>query len=168
MRFKQKLLLMPLVCFLTVFFLIPLGIVGFLSFTDPTFGLSNYKLLFEDGYFLGVLGSTLFMSFSVTALCLIIGYPAAYLIATINNKYSKFLFISVLLSLWLSFLVRTYAWMIILSNNGPIANILMKLGYNGDLNILFTRFSATLGIVHALLPLMVITLYAVMRRIDLG
>ncbi|MBV7487080.1 ABC transporter permease [Bordetella sp. BOR01] len=164
-RWRSLLLLAPVVIFLLAFFVVPLFQVLLLSVSDPGWSLEHYYYLFSDGFFIGVLSSTFLTALGVTLVCLALGYPLAYTVVRLGGGFAKSALVLVGLSLWVSFLVRTYAWMVILGNRGPIVALLDRLGLgNGEL--LFTRFSSTLGMVHALLPLMVMTLYSVMRKID--
>lgn len=163
---KPWLLLTPAAVFLTAFFVVPLLQVLWLSVSDPAFGLQNYAHFFADTFYLRVLGVTFVTALVVTLLTLALGYPLAYAVSRIELKLSTTVLLVIGLSYWTSFLVRTYAWMIILGNQGPLIRLLRMLGVENPPQLLFTRFSSTLGMVHALLPLMVMTLYSVMKKID--
>lgn len=165
-RLKPYLLLAPLALFLVAFFIVPLGQVLVLSFTEPSFGIGNYVHFFKDGFYLGVLGNTFLTALVVMTLCLLFGYPLAAALALSGPRLAGGILLVVGMSYWTSFLVRSYAWMVLLGNNGPIRNALQALGWEQPPELLFTRFASTLGMVHALLPLMVITLYSVMKKID--
>lgn len=163
---RPWLLLGPVAIFLLVFFVAPLGQVLLLSFTEPTVGFGNYAHFFTDMYYLRVLGMTFLTAVIVTLLCLLIGYPIAYCIVRARMGFASTVLMVIGMTYWTSFLVRTYAWMVILGNNGPITGALRALGMESPPQLLFTRFSSTLGMVHALLPLMIMTLYSVMKKID--
>lgn len=165
-KFRPWLLLGPVVIFLLVFFVAPLVQVLFLSFTEPTPGLANYVHFFTDPFYLRVLGMTFLTAVIVTLLCLVIGYPIAYCIVQAQMGFASTVLMVIGMTYWTSFLVRTYAWMVILGNNGPVMGMLRALGVESPPQLLFTRFSSTLGMVHALLPLMIMTLYSVMKKID--
>ncbi|AIU28822.1 ABC transporter permease [Pandoraea pnomenusa] len=165
-KLRPYLLLAPLAAFLTAFFLMPLAQVLWLSFTEPTPGFANYVHFFADPFYLRVLGMTFLTSLLVTACCLVLGYPLAYCLAQATARFGAGILLVVGMSYWTSFLVRSYAWMIILGNSGPIVGLFRMLGVQTPPELLFTRFSSTLGMVHALLPLMTITLYSVMKKID--
>ncbi len=165
-RLKPYLLLAPLAVFLVAFFLMPLGQVLVLSFTEPKAGIGNYVHFFKDGFYLGVLGNTFLTAFIVMVVCLLVGYPLAYSLVHSGPRRAATILTIVGMSYWTSFLVRSYAWMIILGNRGPVLSLLRALGVESPPDLLFTRFASTLGMVHALLPLMVITLYSVMKKID--
>lgn len=162
---RRGLLLLPVVAFLTAFFIVPLIQVLMLSISDPDWGVENYTYLFSDSFFLGALGSTFLTALSVTVACLLLGYPLAYVVARSEGSFAASALLLVGLSLWISFLVRTYAWMVILGNRGPVLAAMRALGIEGG-ELLFTRFASSLGMVHALLPLMVMTLFSVMKKID--
>ncbi len=163
---RPALLLAPLGLFLLAFFLLPLGQVLLLSFTEPTPGLGNYIHFFGDPFYARVLGMTFMTAAIVTVLCLALGYPLAYGMVHATARFGTVALMVIGMSYWTSFLVRSYAWMVILGNSGPIIGLLRALGVQTPPDILFTRFSSTLGMVHALLPLMVMTLYTVMKKID--
>ena len=113
-----------------------------------------------------MLGNTFLTAALVMVLCLLFGYPLAAALALSGPRFAAGILLVVGMSYWTSFLVRSYAWMVLLGNNGPIRNALKWMGWEQPPELLFTRFSSTLGMVHALLPLMVITLYSVMKKID--
>lgn len=165
-KFRPYLLLMPLTLFLIACFVVPLGQVLWLSFTEPSAGFGNYLHFFGDPFYLQVLGSTFLTSLTVTALCLLLGYPLAYCLTHATARFGAVILLIVGMSYWTSFLVRSYAWMILLGNSGPIIAALRAMGVETPPELLFTRFSSTLGMVHALLPLMTMTLYSVMKKID--
>lgn len=165
-QLRPWLLLGPVVVFLLVFFVAPLIQVLLLSFTEPTLGLGNYVHFFTDPFYLRVLGMTFLTAVIVTLLCLVIGYPIAYCIVQAKMGFASTVLMVIGMTYWTSFLVRTYAWMVILGNNGPIMAMLRAVGVESPPQLLFTRFSSTLGMVHALLPLMIMTLYSVMKKID--
>ncbi len=113
----------------------------------------------------GVLVNTFRTSLIVTLACLALGYPLAYVMARRNDWVSMALLIVVGMSFWTGFLVRTYAWLVILGNKGPVVALYEALGLAKP-QLLFTSFSSTLGMTHILLPYMVLALYGVMRKID--
>ncbi|MCW2239769.1 ABC transporter permease [Azospirillum canadense] len=163
---KPWLLLLPLVLFLCAFFLVPLGQVALMSVTEPEFGLGNYAHLTSDSLYLQVFINTFLTALGVALCCLLLGYPLAYLMAQSSPRVAALLMLLVTMSFWTSFLVRTYAWMVLLGNNGPITAALAFLGWNPPPHLLFTRLSSTLAMVHILIPYMVMSLYSVMKRID--
>jgi putative spermidine/putrescine transport system permease protein len=159
-------LLVPAILFLVVLFVVPIVYVLILSITDPTLSFSNYNRIFTMPLYSGVMLNTFKTSFIVTFFCLVLGYPLAYSMATRDDIISTVFLIIVGLSFWTGFIVRTYAWLIILGNKGPVIAALSYLGISKPPQILFTSFSSTLGMIHILLPYMVLALYGVMKKID--
>ena len=156
----------PAVLFLVVLFIIPLVEVIIISFTEPAVSLANYREFFSAKVYSKVLFNTLKIAFLVTVCCLVLGYPLAYVIVRYGGKRAALLLLVVAMSFWTSFLVRTYAWLVILGNKGPVAKFLTWLDFDPVPQILFTSFSSTLGMVHILVPYMVMSIYAIMRKID--
>ncbi len=163
--FWPWLLLSPLGLFMLVFFLVPLGEVAVLSVTDPTVSLANYQKVLTGSLYQRVFLNTFLTSGFVTLCCLIIGYPLAYLMANSTPRTAMLILLIVTMSFWTSFLVRTYAWMVLLGNNGPLVGFLQMLGLEKP-QLLFTRFSSTLAMVHILAPYMIMNVYSVMKKID--
>lgn len=163
---RPALLYLPALLFLAVFFLVPLGVIAWMSVMEPQAGLGNYLAFFESGRSLRILFNTVLTAAIVTLCALGLAYPVAYVAATRPGTYANILLLVVALSFWTNFLVRTYAWMVIFSNGGPAHSILAFLGWNPPPRLLYTSFASTLAMVQMLAPLMVFMLYAVMRRID--
>ncbi len=160
-------LMAPAAVFLGVFFLVPLAYVGWMSISQPVVGLQNFGRLLHSNLFASVLYQTFRTAFLVTALALLFAYPLAYAAANGSKRFATFLLTVVALSFWTSYLVRTYAWMVILGNQGPVTALLIWLGFEPAPKLLFTTFSATLAMTHALIPFMTMSLFSVMKRIDL-
>lgn len=159
-------LMAPAGIFLALFFLVPLAYVGWMSISPPAVGLQNFARLLHSSLFASVLYQTFKTAFVVTVLALIFAYPLAYAAANGTKRFATFLLMVVALSFWTSYLVRTYAWMVILGNQGPITALLVWLGWDPAPKLLFTTFSSTLAMTHALIPFMTMSLYSVMKRID--
>lgn len=159
-------LFLPAALFLLVFFIVPLLSVVWMSFTDPVPGFGNYIKFFSSSYDLGVLLNTFRTSATVTILSLLVAYPVAYVAARYGGALGAVLLLVVTLSFWTSFLVRTYAWMVILGVKGPVVALLGWFGWKPPPQILFTSFASTFAMTHLLVPFMVLTLYSVMKRID--
>jgi putative spermidine/putrescine transport system permease protein len=110
---------------------------------------------------------TLWMSLVATAICLVVGYPVAHTLSTLSPRWARIGIGLVLVPFWISILVRTTAWLILLQREGAINQILQTLGVtNAPVQLIFTRFAVYLAMVHVLLPFVILPLYAVMRRID--
>jgi putative spermidine/putrescine transport system permease protein len=165
-RLAAPVLLAPLLVFLLVFFLVPLGEVAWLSVSEPKLGFGHYIDIVAQPFLRRVVADTLVTSLIVTVACLLLGYPLAYVMAQLGGPLSSVMVMLVAMSFWTSYLVRTYAWMILLGNSGPVAATLAAFGWTPPPLLLFTRFSSTLALVHILLPIMIMALYAVMKKID--
>jgi ABC-type spermidine/putrescine transport system permease subunit I len=163
---SPALLAAPVALFLAVVFLVPLGYVVVMSLSEPSPGLGNFIDIFRSPVFFRVLFQTFTTAFTVTILTLLISYPLAYAAANGSKGLAAFLLTVVALSFWTSFLVRTYAWMVILGTQGPVSDALAALGWSPPPRMLFTTFSATVAMTHALVPFMMLALFAVMNRID--
>ncbi len=163
---RPWLLLAPLLVFLAAFFLVPLGQVLLMSVTDPEPGIGHFAEIVGDAFFLRVLGQTFATAALVSALTLLLGFPLAYAMAESTPRTAALLMVLVTMSFWTSFLVRTYAWMVILGNAGPIAWLSTTLLGGAPPQLLFTRFASTLAMVHILIPYMVLSLYAALKRIE--
>jgi len=149
-----------------VLFVIPIGYVLLLSVTDPSVSLAHYRRLLTVPLYANVMINTFRTSLIVTLACLALGYPLAYVMARRNDAVAAILLLAVGLSFWTGFVVRTYAWLVILGNKGPVSALYVAAGWGRPPQLLFTSFSSTLGMTHVLLPYMVLALYGVMRKID--
>ena len=160
------LLVAPATLAILVLFVVPVGYVLLLSVTDPSVSLVHYRRLFTTPLYAAVMLNTFKTSLIVTLACLALGYPVAYVMARRNDAVAMILLVAVGLCFWTGFVVRTYAWLVILGNKGPVAALYGLAGWGRPPQLLFTSFSSTLGMTHILLPYMIFALYGVMRRID--
>jgi putative spermidine/putrescine transport system permease protein len=160
------LLIAPSCLALVLLFVVPIAYVLLLSLTDPRLSIAHYQRIFTVPVYTRVMVNTFVTSLIVTMLCLVIGYPIAYVMARRPGRISTLLLTVVAMSFWTGFLVRTYAWLVILGSKGPVAAAYGALGLGPAPQLLFTTFSSTLGMTHILLPYMVLALYAAMRKID--
>ncbi|MER9083110.1 ABC transporter permease subunit [Mesorhizobium sp. M0895] len=137
------------------------------SLNAPAFSLSNYQGFFEQTSNVRVLFQTIKISVVTTAICLIIGYPTAYLIVTASKHVRVALIVLVLIPWLTSGLVRTYAWVVILGDHGLINNLLLNLGLiSSPLPLIYNRLAVYIGMVHIMLPIMILPLLSVMQGID--
>jgi len=121
----------------------------------------------DQAVFLTVLGRTFWVSFVVTAACLVLGYPIAHLLASLPARRGNVLMILVLLPFWTSVLVRTTAWLVLLQREGVVNDLAVKLGLaTTRLELVHNRFGVYVAMVHILLPFMVLPIYSVQRRIS--
>jgi putative spermidine/putrescine transport system permease protein len=120
----------------------------------------------EQAIYVGILLRTFWIGFVVTALCLMLGYPLAYKLASLPARISNLLLILVLLPFWTSLLVRTGAWIVLLQREGPVNDVLLTLHLIGEpLQLVYNRTGVYVAMTHILLPFMVLPLYSVMRGI---
>ncbi|HTB38249.1 MAG TPA: ABC transporter permease subunit [Reyranella sp.] len=164
---------------LIVFFLLPFALVLAIAFgtnapdsaPPVALGLSleNFKLLFTDDLYVAAWLSSLRIAATATLVCLLLGYPMAYAIARAAPGRRPLLLMLVILPFWTSFLIRVYAWMGLLAENGILNQVLRWSGLASDPGtILGTEWAVQLGIVYAYLPFMVLPLYASLEKLDLG
>lgn len=167
-------LLLPATIWLILFFTVPLLIVLLYSFLERgTYGdvigiftLSNYQRLFSEIYW-GILWRSLWLAFLTTVACLIMGYPLAFFIATRPPRWRNALLLLVIIPFWTNFLVRTYAWMVLLRNEGTINVVLQSLHLIQEpLTLLFTPLAVIIGLIYGYLPFMVLPLYSAIERLD--
>ena len=120
----------------------------------------------DQAIYVGIFLRTFWISFVVTALCLLLGYPLAYKLASLPARISNLLLILVLLPFWTSLLVRTGAWVVLLQREGVVNDVLIALGLTTEpLQLVYNRFGVYVAMTHILLPFMVLPLYSVMRGI---
>ena len=160
------LLLGPSCLALILLFVVPIAYVLLLSVSDPRLTLAHYQRIFTVPLYTRVLVNTFLTSLVVTTCCLLLGYPVAYVMARRGGWVSRLLLTIVAMSFWTGFLVRTYAWLVILGSKGPVVAGYQALGLGKAPQILFTTFSSTLGMTHILLPYMILALFAIMKKID--
>lgn len=160
------LLLTPLAIYLAIFFLVPLVDVIIMSFTEPRPTFANYERVLTGALYQRVFINTFVTAALVTVACLMVGYPLAFLMNRASPRTAMLILTLVTMSFWTSFLVRTYAWMVLLGDSGPIIIFLKKIGIEQPPHLLFTRFASTLAMVHILAPYMIMNIYSVMRKID--
>ena len=128
----------------------------------------NYAYLWEDDLYVKTYLNSLKISSISTILCLLIGYPMAYAIVRSSHTTKHILLMLIILPFWTSFLLRVYAWMGLLADQGTINNLLITLGIiDQPIRMLYTQFAVYLGIVYSYLPFMILPLYANMEKLDL-
>ncbi len=159
--------LLPAIVFLSVAFVYPVALLLSASFTDATGSLSavHYTRVFESPVVSRVLVITFQIAAWTTLLCVIAAYPVAYLLATAGRNVRNVLIILVLMPFWTSFLVRTFAWIVLLGRNGVLAEVAAVFGADAP-RLLYNFTGVMIGMVHALMPLCVLTMLAVMEGID--
>jgi putative spermidine/putrescine transport system permease protein len=159
-------LLLPALGYLAVVFLVPLLNTLWTSLSDPTIGLQNYALILTEPMYRKVYLRTILVAATVAVLCLLLGYPLAHYMARKGGLVAAALLTVSGLCFWVSFLVRTYAWTVILGHKGPLTMIAELLGIDPPPVLLFTTTASLIAMTHILLPYMVLTLYVALARID--
>ena len=130
--------------------------------------LGNFAFLVEDNLYWKAYLNSIKVALISTLLCLLIGYPIAYAIARSSPASRNILMLLIVLPFWTSFLLRVYAWIGILKNNGLLNNLLMSLGIiDQPIQMLQTDFAVYVGIVYSYLPFMILPLYANLEKMDL-
>jgi putative spermidine/putrescine transport system permease protein len=164
----QLLMGTPLVLLLVTLLVYPVGELLLLSIHGENgFTLAPYRQLFASSVYVDVLLITLKISLFTTLLSVITGYPVAYLISMMGRERKTVLLTWVLLSFWTSFLVRAFAWVVLLGRNGVVNKLLISLGIlDAPASLLYNFGAVLVGMVHALLPLAVLTMLSVMENID--
>jgi putative spermidine/putrescine transport system permease protein len=161
--------LYPLLLVVLAFFVYPVAQILWLSVLDRAgnFSAENYLRIVNTPVYWRTLGITLRISLWTTLFSLLAGYPVAYLLATSRAGMRDLLTLLVLMPFWTSFLVRTFAWMILLGRNGAINKLLISLGItDAPLSLIFSFTGVMIGMVHAMMPLAVMSMLSVMQRID--
>ena len=161
------LLLLPALIFLGGWFLVPLGQLFSLSLNYEAGPFAAYTELLGSTVFRQVFLNTLTLSAIVTVICVILAYPTAYLLTRLKGFWFAVALYCVLVPFWISVLVRTFSWMLLLERNGPVNRLLMATGLSAaPLPLLFNDFAVYLGMVHVLLPYAILPMYSSMLRVD--
>jgi len=162
------LLILPAVLMMAGFYAYPLLKVLWISVTEPQPGLQNYERLFTSESVQRVLWVTARISLTTTAITMLLGYVVAYAMTHASEGQLRWLTFFVLLPLWISVLVRAFAWVTLLRSNGLINTGLMHLGLISEpIGLLRNELGVMIGMVHYMIPFAVLPLYANMRGIDL-
>lgn len=158
----------PLLILLIAVFDLPLLVtLGLSIYGKNGFTLAYYAELLETPAYLGVLISTLRVSLVATLVNAVVGYPLAYWITGLDSRRRGIALACVLLPFWVSILVRTYAWIVVLGNGGLVNRLLQWGGVIDDpISFLYSEVGVTIGMTNVLLPFLVLPLYAAMMRID--
>ncbi|AMA59997.1 ABC transporter permease subunit [Bradyrhizobium sp. CCGE-LA001] len=157
----------PALAILLAVFGIPTVILFLASLNAPIISLANYEAFFGRAANVRVLLQTVEVSVIATVMCIVVGYPTAYLIAAASKGARMVLLVLVIIPYLTSLLVRTYAWIIILGDSGLVNNLLLKLGLiSSPAPLIYNRLAVYIGMVHIMLPVMVLPLVSVMLGID--
>jgi len=162
---KKVLLTSPATIILTFFAIVPLLIMVYFSFISDdgsgTFTFENYTKFFSKDFYLLLTWKTIKMSLFVTLICILIGYPLAYIIAKLIHKGKNLLLILIIIPLWTSQLVRAYSWFNLLREDGILQNI-----FGLPISILYTEAAVIVSLSHIFFPIMVISIFMSLEKLD--
>ncbi|HHT19852.1 MAG TPA: ABC transporter permease [Tissierellia bacterium] len=158
----------PYLLWAVMFIIISLVMVLYYSLTNEAgqLTLANFERFFT-GSTLGTLWRSLKVALLTTIICLLIGYPMAYIISTMRASFRTTAIMLVVIPMWMNFLLRTYGWVTILSKNGILNSLLRPFGV-APLDLLYTEGAVTLGMVYNFLPFMILPIYTVLEKMDHG
>lgn len=161
---KTKWVSAPYLVWMTVFIAVPLLMIAVFAFTsnDGGFTIKNIQ---DAGQYANIFFRSIWLSVIATAICLIMAYPVSFILSRMEKHKQATMLMIVMLPMWMNFLLRTYAWMTLLGNNGVINHLLGLIGI-GPLKLINTSGAVVLGMVYNYLPFMILPLYSVMVKID--
>ncbi|MCI7180395.1 MAG: ABC transporter permease [Schaedlerella sp.] len=169
-RFSQ--LAVPYIAWAAMMLILPMALIVLYSFTTQgnsiisfSFTLEHYVKFFTDPDFLIILWRSLVIAFKTTLICLLLGYPVAYFIARSSEKVQNILVLCITIPMWINMLVRTYAWIGLLSEGGLIQRILSIFGL-GEAELLYTEAAVLLGMVYNFLPFMILQINTSLCKMD--
>ncbi|MFO7637554.1 MAG: ABC transporter permease [Clostridia bacterium] len=165
----RKSLSYPYILWMILFIIFPLFLIIFYGFTESgsngaEFSLESFKRIFEPVY-LRVIARSLLLALYSTVICLLIGYPAALFLADKNLSNRNIFLILIVLPMWMNFLLRTYAWLSLLENNGLINQFFEMVGIP-KMQLMYNEEAVILGMVYNFLPFMILPIYSVICKID--
>ncbi|MCY4317191.1 MAG: ABC transporter permease [Roseovarius sp.] len=159
----------PALLLVLAILVIPVGWLFYVSFVgaDGTFSMENYERMIRRKSYARIFRTTFEVSLLTTGLCIIIGYPLAYFISQLPARLANLCMITVLLPFWTSLLVRTYAWLVLLQKRGLVNDWAITLGlWEEPLKIAHNMTGTLIGMVHIMLPFLILPVYGAMKAID--
>jgi putative spermidine/putrescine transport system permease protein/mannopine transport system permease protein len=166
-RGYQMMLVVPLLV-LALFFLWPLERIVQQGFLEPRAGLGNFIEIWNNGTYVRVLGNTIKLSVTVTVIALTLAYPVAWVVSTARGGLLSLCIALIIIPFWTSVVIRTYAWIVLFQRRGVLNDLLLSLGViDQPLRLMNNTVGVHIGMVHIMLPFMILPLLAVMRGIDL-
>lgn len=169
-KFSQ--LALPYIVWAVMMLVLPMALIALYSVMEQgnsiisfSFTLEHYIKFFTDRDFLLILWRSLMIAVKTTVICLLLGYPVAYFIARSREKVQNALVLCITLPMWINMLVRTYAWIGMLSEGGLIQKILHLLGL-GNVDLLYTEGAVLLGMVYNFLPFMILQIHTSLSKMD--
>ncbi len=164
MKRYTKIASVPYLIWMVIFIVAPLGMVAWYAFTDKEGGFTLANLA-QIGQYTPVFARSIWLAILATAICLLLAFPLAYLISRMRGANQTLMIMLIMLPMWMNFLLRTYAWMTLLENNGLINRLFGLIGL-GPFQMINTQGAVVLGMVYNYLPFMIMPLYSVMTKID--
>lgn len=162
---RTFLLTVPAIVVLAVLFAAP--VLGLFSLSFGNWATGPYARLLSESVYSVIIGRTFSIAVIVTVACLVIGYPVAYFLATTSRLWRAVGFMAVMIPLWTSIVVRNYAWMVMLGRNGIVNRTLQSTGLTDQpLTLLSTQLAVVIGMVHVMVPFMILPIYSSMGRVD--
>lgn len=162
----------PYIIWAFIIIVVPMLMIIMYAFTKQgnevmniRFTLENFSAFFEDAVFINVLKRSLVIAVLTTVICILLGYPTAYLMAKMKPKSQMLMVFLITLPTWINMLVRTYAWRGILEKNGLINNFLALFGIE-PIKMLETTFAVVLGMVYNFIPFMILQIYTSLSKMD--
>ncbi|MGN0263291.1 MAG: ABC transporter permease [Oliverpabstia sp.] len=169
-KFSQ--LAFPYIVWAALMLVLPMVLIALYSVTEPgntiisfTLTLDHYVKFFTDPDFLIILWRSLWIAIKTTIICLLLGYPVAFFISRNSEKVQNLLVLCVTLPMWINMLVRTYAWIGLLSEGGLVQRILSLIGLGGS-ELLYTEGAVLLGMVYNFLPFMILQINTSLCKMD--
>ncbi|MDE6679640.1 MAG: ABC transporter permease [Ruminococcus sp.] len=161
---KLKYFSAPYLVWMVVFIVVPLLMIAYFAFTTDN-GDFTIKYISDVGQYANIFVRSIWLSLIATAVCLVIAYPVAFILSRMEKHKQGTMLMIVMLPMWMNFLLRTYAWMTLLGNNGIINHLLGLFGFE-PVKLINTSGAVVLGMVYNYLPFMILPLYSVMEKID--
>ena len=161
---QLKIMSAPYLVWMVIFILVPLLMVGYFAFTTEDGGLTLDNIS-NVGQYTNIFVRSIWLALIATVICLVMAYPIAFILSRMEKHRQGTMLMLVMLPMWMNFLLRTYAWMTLLGNNGIINNLLGMVGL-GPFKLINTSGAVVLGMVYNYLPFMILPLYSVMEKID--
>jgi spermidine/putrescine transport system permease protein len=162
----------PYIAWIAVMIVAPMLLIFMYAFTVKgnsvttfRFTLENFANFFSDAVFIDVLKRSLVIAIVTTIICIIIGYPAAYIIANAPGRKNVMLILLITMPTWINMLVRTYAWVGILQDDGIINSLFQMIGF-GKIKLLHTSFAVILGMVYNFVPFMILQIHSSLAKMD--
>lgn len=160
---RSKATAFPYLIWMVIFIVVPLALVAYYAVTTPE-GTFTIDYISQVGEYTPVLVRSVWLAFIATVICLLIAYPLAFIISRHNGNGQRTMIMLIMLPMWMNFLLRTFAWMTILENNGLINKFLGLFGI-GPLQMINTQGAVILGMVYNYIPFMILPLYTTMCKI---